>query len=363
MSGEPCPVVMHPDCLRHDPSAEIWIGVRTPGTDVAERITRIEAALTRVGHPLLAADSHDDSALTEIHSLELLQHLSTVWDQWVAGGYPELGADRVVPYLMASDEVRHGLPPRLPTALHARVGNYCYDTMTLIGPGSWEAMRGAVDATLTAVDLVAAGTPLAYALTRPPGHHATRSAYGGSCYLNNAAVAAAALRRSVGNGGGGHERVAIIDVDAHHGNGTQAIWYDRGDVLYASVHVDPGAGWFPHHVGFAAETGRGAGAGSNLNIPLAPGAGDDEWLAGVSACVKAAVRFGATALVVSLGVDAAADDPESPLRVTEEGYLRTGALLGSLGLPTVAVQEGGYHLETIGPLVAATLLGLQEHGS
>ncbi len=347
-----CPVVLHPDSVRHDPAAEIWIGLRTPGTETAERVTRIAESLADAGHPTVPARAHDDTILREVHSPELLDHLATLWQRWDDAGYPALGADRVVPYMFATDEVRHGLPPRVPSALHAQVSQYAYDTMTLVGPGSWEAIRGSIDAALTAVDLVVAGVPLAYALTRPPGHHATRAAYGGSCYLNNAAVAAAALRA------GGHERVAIVDIDAHHGNGTQAIFYDRGDVLYASVHVDPGAGWFPHHIGFADETGRGAGAGANRNVPLAPGSDDDTWLAGVDQLAATSAAHGASALVVSLGVDAAADDPESPLQVTTSGYQRAGQLLAGLDLPTVAVQEGGYHLPTLGRLVAATLDGL-----
>lgn len=342
----------HPDCLRHDPTAEVWIGVRTPGTEVAERVTRIEEALRAAGHPVVAATPHDDAVLRTVHDAELLEHLATVWAEWVERGYPELGADRVLPYLFPSPELLGGLPERVPAALHAGVGRYAYDTMTLVGPGSWEAIRGAVDAALTAVDLVMAGDPVAYALTRPPGHHATRAGYGGSCYLNNAAVAAQALRAA------GHERVAIVDVDAHHGNGTQSLYYDRADVLYASVHVDPGAGWFPHYLGFADEVGHGDGTGANLNVPLAPGSGDEVWLDGLGRCCDAVAAHGATALVVSLGVDAAADDPESPLQVTRDGYRATGELLGELALPTVAVQEGGYHLDTLGALVAATLDGL-----
>ena len=138
----------------------------------------------------------------------------------------------------------------------------------------------------------------------------TRNGYGGSCYLNNAAVAAQALRDQ------GHDRVAIVDVDAHHGNGTEAIFYGRGDVFYGSVHIDPGAGWFPHVVGFADETGRGDGLGANLNLPLQEETGDGPWVDAVGPLAAAVEAFGASALVVSLGVDAAADDPESPLRVT-----------------------------------------------
>jgi acetoin utilization deacetylase AcuC-like enzyme len=149
-----------------------------------------------------------------------------------------------------------------------------------------------------------------------------------------------------------------VDVDAHHGNGTQALFYDRADVLYASLHVDPGAGWFPHYAGFADEIGRGAGTGSNLNVPLAPGAGDAAWLDAVDRIADVVAAHGSTALVVSLGVDAAAADPESPLQVSADGYESAGVRLGSLALPTVAVQEGGYHLDTLGGLVEVTLRGL-----
>jgi acetoin utilization deacetylase AcuC-like enzyme len=217
--------------------------------------------------------------------------------------------------------------------------------MTLIGPGTWEAARAAVDVALTAVDLVAGGERIAYACCRPPGHHVTRALYGGSCYLNNAAVAAAALFDRLGG------PVAVVDIDAHHGNGTQALFLDRTDVLTASVHVDPGAGWFPHFLGFTTENDN-----ANLNLPLAPGTGDDGWLEAVR--TAAGFATDARALVVALGVDAAAGDPESPLEVSASGYREAGRILGELGLPTVVVQEGGYDLDTIGALVVETLTGL-----
>src|SRR5699024_6673182 len=144
---------------------------------------------------------------------------------------------------------------------------------------------------------------VAYALCRPPGHHATTAGYGGSCYVNNAAVAAHTLREN------GMARVGVVDIDAHHGNGTQEIFWSRSDVLYGSVHVDPGAGWFPHYVGFADETGSGEGAGCTLNLPLGVGTGDGPWLAAVERLADWVRRAGCAALVVSLGVDAAADDP------------------------------------------------------
>lgn len=348
------PVVWAEDCLLHEPLAEIWVGVRTVGTEVPARATAIRAATEAAGAELVPATPHDDSILAAVHGAGLLTHLRTVYAQWLAAGFPaDPGQDRVVPYVFPTDGLLGGLPLRDPAAVHARAGRYCYDTMTLVGPGTWEAARAAVDATLTAVDLVRTGRArVAYALCRPPGHHAGRDSFGGSCYLNNAAVAAHGLLAA------GHRRVAVLDIDAHHGNGTQSLFYERGDVFYGSLHVDPGAGWFPHYVGFADETGRGEGAGSTRNEPLAPGSGDEPWLAALDRLAGAASVFGATALVVSLGVDAAADDPESPLQVSLDGYHEAGLALGALGLPTVAVQEGGYHLDTLGGLVVATLAGL-----
>jgi acetoin utilization deacetylase AcuC-like enzyme len=339
-------VVWSPATRRHEPKGEVWVGVPTPGTEVAERVDRILEAFRGPGFELIEASGHDDAVLESVHDPAFLRHLETVHDEWMRSGIPELvGQDRVVPYMFATEAMLDGIPGRLPRAVHARAGRYCYDTMTLVGPGTWSAARAAVDCALSAVDEVVGGAASAYALCRPPGHHVTRSAYGGSCYLNSAAVAAAALRRA------GHERVAVIDVDAHHGNGTASIFYARGDVLYGSVHIDPGAGWFPHVVGHADETGAGEGAGTTLNVPLPPEAGDEPWLEAVARLASAVAAHGSTALVVSLGVDAAADDPESPLRVTHDGYGRAGTMLHDLGLPTVMVQEGGYHLDSLGGLV------------
>jgi acetoin utilization deacetylase AcuC-like enzyme len=329
------------DCLRHEPAAEIWIGARTPATEVPARVERIRAALHSAGANEVAAVAHDDGTLLAVHDVELVDFLRTAWDEWSSASLP---ADRVVPYIFAHRELG---ALRAPTAVSARPGLFAYDTMTLIGPGTWEAARAAVDTTLTAVDLVAGGAPLAYACCRPPGHHALRRAYGGSCYLNNTAVAAEELLRRMGG------PVAVVDIDAHHGNGTQELFHGRADVRTASVHVDPGAGWFPHFLGFAAESDD-----ANLNLPLAPGSGDAEWLGAVREA--AAFAAGAQALVVALGVDAAAADPESPLQVTAVGYREAGRILGGLHLPTVVVQEGGYDLATIGVLVVETLRGLEE---
>jgi acetoin utilization deacetylase AcuC-like enzyme len=335
------PIVWDERCRLHEPAAEIFIGVRTPGTEVP---ARAEALLAALGETVPAAP-HDDEVLLAVHDAGLVSYLNAAWEGWERLDLAnEHGQDRVVPYVFAHERI--GVR-RQPTAEWARPGFFAYDTMTLIGPGTWDAVRGAVDAALTAADLVAAGAPHAYALCRPPGHHACRAAFGGSCYLNNAAVAAEALRRRF-------DRVAVLDVDAHHGNGTQEIFWERDDVRVASVHVDPAAGWFPHFLGFADETTE-----TNLNLPLAPGTGDDGWLEAIG---RAAEWIEAQALVVSLGVDAAAGDPESPLLVTGDGFREAGRVVGALGLPTVVVQEGGYDLEKLGPLVLEFLGGVESAG-
>ena len=257
------PVVWSEDEPRHDPRAEIWVGVRTPAAEVAARTEAIRAALAPPGTRSSPARPQPDEALLRVHDVALVEFLRTAWAAWEEAGLPDdPGQDRVVPYIFPHPGLTPS--PREPAATWARTGMYCFDTMTLIGPGTWEAARAAADTALTAADLVAAGeAPVAYACTRPPGHHVTRTAYGGSCYLNNAALAAARLREALAG------PVALVDVDAHHGNGAQSIFAERTDVLTASVHVDPAAGWFPHFLGHADETC----GGTNRNLPLAPGSG------------------------------------------------------------------------------------------
>jgi len=333
----------------HAPAQAVWVGVSIDADELPQRADLIRTALEDAGAHVVDAQPHSDDALLAVHEPGLVDFLRSAWASWNAGGIPaESGQADVVGYIFPTSGLLGGLEPHVPTALSARTGTWCFDTMTAVGEGTWPAARGAVDAALTAADLVRAGAPVAYACCRPPGHHVTRSSFGGSCYLNNAAIVAHYLCEN------GLSPVALIDVDAHHGNGAQTIFRDSHDVLTASVHVDPGAGWFPHFLGFADENGA-----ANLNVPLAPGSTDDVWLAGVDRLVAAARSHGSQALVVALGVDAAAGDPNSPLAVSKDGYREAGRRLGALGLPTVLIQEGGYVLETIGALVRATLEGFE----
>lgn len=313
----------------------------------------LRAACAAAGAPVVDASPHGPGPLRRVHHERFLDVLATAHDRWVADGHlTEPGNPYVTAYWFPGVAGRHGGDPDRPAAtIRAEIGRYAMDTMTTIGAGTWTGAVAATDAALTAADLVLAGAPASYAICRPPGHHAGPAFFGGSCYLNNAAVAAAHLRDN------GFERVAVIDIDAHHGNGTQAIFWDDPTVFYASVHVDPGAGWFPHTVGYADE--RDA-SGTNLNVPVAPGTDDAGWLGAVDRLCAAAGSFGAQALVVSLGVDAAVEDPNSPLLVTDAGFAAAGAWLGGLRVPTVLVHEGGYVPETLGRHTVALLEAFEE---
>jgi acetoin utilization deacetylase AcuC-like enzyme len=333
----------------HAPETAVWVGLPIPADELPARADLIRAELEDAGASVVDAERHADDALLAVHDPGLVDFLRTAWQDWAEAGLSDdPGQSDVVGYIFPTPGLVGEIAPRVPTALSARTGAWCFDTMTVVARGTWEAARAAADVALTAADLVLDSADAAYACCRPPGHHVTRSAFGGSCYLNNAAITAQYLRDH------GIRHVALLDIDAHHGNGAQSIFWDRGDVLTASVHVDPEEGWFPHFLGFADEVGA-----ANLNVPLTSGSGDDVWLAGVDGLVDAARAHGSEALVVALGVDAAADDPNSPLAVTPDGYREAGRRLGSLELPTILVQEGGYVLETIGSLVRATLEGFE----
>jgi len=290
-----------------------------------------------------------------VHDAAFVDCLRRAHPAWVAEGHLEdPGQPQVVPYLFALPgfAARHR-PERRPATIRAELGLYATDTLTLMSAGTFDAACSAVHASVHAASLVADGALAAYAAVRPPGHHAGPNWFGGSCYFNNAAAAAQALRDR------GAGRVAIVDIDAHQGNGTQEIFWHRGDVLYASLHVDPAQGWYPHYVGHADERGEGEGLGATLNIPLVAGTADTGWLRALDVLLDAVRSFRAEAVVVSLGVDAAVDDPNSPLLVSADGFGEAGRMLGSLGLPTVFVQEGGYVLETLGALVLRVVEGFE----
>lgn len=341
--------------LLHDPDGEVWIGLPIEGDETPDRGWAMKAAIDRAGLEVVSPTEHPDSAITTVHDPGMLSYLQTAHEEWVSAGYPdEHGQGHVVAYAFPHPGAFGHLTPRVPASRAARAGLYCMDTCTTLGPGSYRGIRYAVDAALTAADHVLGGGKAAYAAVRPPGHHAGTDYFGGSCYLNNAAITAQYLIDA------GIGRIGIIDIDAHHGNGTQQVFYERGDVVYTSVHIDPGMGWFPHWSGFADEIGEGPGTGFNHNLPLAPGGGDKQMTEAVEELAALVSGTACDALVVSLGVDSGAADENSPLIVTADGFDRVGRVLGSLGLPTVLVQEGGYDLASLETDLAAVLTGLTD---
>jgi acetoin utilization deacetylase AcuC-like enzyme len=346
------PVVVAPDHVRHDVATGVWCGVTEASDELPVRAEIITAACAAAGASIVEAVDHGLDALLRVHDPQFVSTMQTAYLRWVDDGHLDTpGSPYVTPYFFPPVAAHHGGDRRRgAVTIRAEIGFYAMDTMTCIGEGTWQGAKAAADAAATAADLVTEGAGVAYAVCRPPGHHAGPAFFGGSCYLNNAAVAAAQLRAN------GLERVAIVDIDAHHGNGTQAIFWNDPAVFYGSIHVDPAAGWFPHTVGHADEIDD---TDTNRNIPLDPGTGDGEWLAACASLLDDVARFEPDAVVVSLGVDAAADDPNSPLLVTHAGFSKVGRMISDLDRATVLVQEGGYVLKTLAGLTLLVLEGFQ----
>lgn len=327
------------------------------GDETVPRGDVMREVLHRLGAPVSSPSSHGLDPIVAVHDPAMVGYLETAYEEWEGARYPEdPGQDRVVAYVFPHPDAVRMSTHRWPTSRAARAGVFCMDTTTVISPGTYRAARAAVDASLTAADLVLGGARAAYAGIRPPGHHAGTNYFGGSCYLNNAAITAQHL---IDQGVG---QVAVVDVDAHHGNGTQEIFYERADVVYVSIHIDPGQGWFPHFVGFADESGSGPGQGANHNLLLAAGEGDAAFLTALERACSIAVESGVEAVVVSLGLDMAANDQNSPLTVSTRGFDLAGSMLAELDLPLVLVQEGGYDLASLRVDLAAILTPLSSAG-
>jgi acetoin utilization deacetylase AcuC-like enzyme len=335
---------------RHDPRVGIEQSQLMPAFEHAARAEVIAATLAADARFVTCAPQpHGLAPVEAVHDAGLIRFLRDGWQEYQRACGPT--AD-VMPDVFFRPALRRGMGEgREPESVLARLGWWCFETTTPLTAGTFTAACAAVDVALSAADAVLAGDRYAYGLCRPPGHHATSSLYGGYCYFNNAAIVAAHVVRATGS------RVAVLDVDYHHGNGTQEIFYDRADVLYVSLHGDP-ARAYPWHTGHADETGTGRGAGANRNIPLPARLDDDGYLAALAQAVDAVAAFGPSLLVVSLGLDTFHRDPISDLALTEGGFERCGAAVAALGLPTLVLQEGGYDLATLGANARAWLLGL-----
>jgi acetoin utilization deacetylase AcuC-like enzyme len=272
--------------------------------------------------------------ILRIHDAGFAEFLRTCWRDWRAAGYQGEAIATAWP--------SRAMPRMVPPAeIDGRIGYYCLAAETSISEGTYEAAVSSAETALAAEALVAAGKPAAFALCRPPGHHAAADMFGGYCFFNNAAIAAQAFLD------GGAARVAVLDVDFHHGNGTQAIFYGRDDVLFLSLHGDP-LHAFPYYLGGADETGAGAGEGFTANYPLPPGTGFAEWRTALAVALGRIAGYAPDALVVSLGVDTYKADPISFFKLDSADFSTYGGDIARLKLPTLFVMEGGYAVAEIG---------------
>ena len=327
----------------HSPEFFLVRGRPALSADKPERVDRLLAGVHRLGLEVDVPADFGLDPIAAVHTDRYLEYLRTAHDEWMA--LPDPKASEVVANIHPARN-----PAGYPTGIVGRAGWHSADAACPIGPDTYKAALASANSALSAANAVADGAPLAYGLCRPSGHHAFADMAGGFCFLNNSAIAAQWLR-------GRYDRVAVLDIDVHHGNGTQGIFYDRSDVLTVSVHRDP-ADYYPFFWGQADQVGTGDGHTHNLNLPLPEGSGDTEFLGAVETGRKRIESYDPGALVVALGLDAAVDDPLQGLRVTTEGFERIGRAIAELGLPTVLVQEGGYLCDALTDNLASFLAGV-----
>ncbi|HCL64466.1 MAG TPA: acetylpolyamine amidohydrolase [Rhizobium sp.] len=328
---------------RHDPKTFLSSGAPQPNPEQPERVERLLSGARAAGCEIVRPRDHGLGPIAAVHTPEYLEFLENIYVRW----------QRIAE---ASDEVIPNIHPlartgRYPASAVGQAGYHMADTACPISAETWESVCWSAWSAVGAAEAVLSGEPAAYALCRPPGHHAFADVAGGFCFVNNSAVAAQHLRKNAA-------RVAILDVDLHHGNGTQGIFYARPDVLTISLHADP-VRFYPFFWGHADERGEGPGLGYNLNLPLPRKSGDEEFLAALDAAFKRIHAFAPEALVVALGLDPFEGDPFGGLSVTTPGFSRIGEAIAKLGLPTVIVQEGGYLCDALSDNLTAFLTGFE----
>ena len=326
---------------------ELIAGAIVPGFEKPSRAEIIRARVESESlGPIVPPSEHDLAAAKRVHASDYIDFLPTAWPLWQAAG--KTGS--AMPFTWPTRGLRGDVRP---ATIDALLGFYSFDAGASFVAGTWEAIKSSYDVALTASALVKDGEPAAFALCRPPGHHAGAGFMGGYCYINNAAVAAQWLRDQ------GAARVAILDVDYHHGNGTQEIFYARQDVLVINLHGDPMTE-YPFFLGHADEKGTGAGEGFNHNYPLPFGTAWPQWSAALEDGCREVAAYAPDILVVSLGVDTFERDPISRFKLASEDYPKIGRRIARLGLPTLFVMEGGYAVDEIGINAVGVLTGFED---
>lgn len=325
--------------LAHVPTQFMVAGRIVAPVETPDRAVALAGALAAIG---LTRETPADAGLDPIHAVHAEHYtafLREAYDRFqeLPGAGPEVWPN-VHPYWGAGPDLARRPPPRA-AGIIGRAGWYVGDLACAIMAGTWGAAYASAQTAIAGADALLASERAAYALCRPPGHHAYPDRASGFCFLNNAAIAAERLRKRF-------PRVAIVDFDTHHGDGTQAVFYRRADTLVCSSHTDP-ANYYPYFIGYEDERGAGAGEGYNVNLPLPPGSGDGIFIEAVRTMANATAAFAPDALIVSAGWDAHRDDPLSKLAVSTDGFARAAEVLGHLRLPTLIVQEGGYSLSAV----------------
>lgn len=339
-------VVFGQQQLAHYPQKFLSSGAPEQNPEQPERATRLLAAALSCGLVEEAPTDCGDAVISAVHTAEYIHFLQNIYTRWsrIEG---------------ASAEVLPNVHPisrddGYPKSAVGQVGYHVYDASCPISADTWHSARWSAMTAAHAARQIIAGEQACYALARPPGHHASQDLAGGFCYLNNSAIAAQQLLEKF-------SRVAIIDIDVHHGNGTQRIFYERSDVMTLSIHADP-IRFYPFFWGYANETGSGEGDGFNVNLPLPRGSDDRQYLKTLTTALDIIAAFSPQALVVALGLDAHEGDPFRGMSITTQGFGQIAAELGALGLPTVLVQEGGYLSDALGANLASFLHGFQAAG-
>ena len=339
--------VYSPDHQLHDPQKELSDGELIDAVEKPARAEIVKTRLEEVGlGEIVPPDDFAIRDLMRAHHVDYLSFLRDFWSDWTAAGRDSEAFPFVWP-------VRGLRTDRVPDHIDGKLGHYSFDAGSPLTAGTWDAARNSAHVALTAAKTVCEGAVSAFGLCRPPGHHAASDYFGGYCFLNNAAIAAEYMIAK------GCDAVTILDVDYHHGNGTQTIFEERSDVFFVSLHADP-AEEFPYFLGYADETGRGAGEGYTANYPLAAGT---DWPTYAEALDHAIGRIrdtGSDALVVSLGLDTFERDPISRFKLKSEDFLRLGAELDRLGQPTVFLLEGGYAVAELGVNCVNVLTGFED---
>ncbi|HET9444807.1 MAG TPA: histone deacetylase family protein [Steroidobacteraceae bacterium] len=330
--------------LLHTPVSFSRRGATVAHPEAVERYIVLHRALLEGGFDVRETEDHGVGPLRAVHAQEYLDFLSSAWERRVE---IDTTLTELLPTLFARPQMH-----RRPTGLLALLGYYIADTATAIREGTWAAAYGTAQAAVSAAD-TALADGCAYALCRPPGHHAYADCAGGFCYINNTAVAAQRLRSQTAG------RVAVLDLDVHHGNGTQGIFYERSDVLTISIHADP-SNYYPCYAGYAEECGSSDGAGCNLNLPLPYETGDAAFLEALGMALQRIRQFAPAALVIALGLDAAQDDPLGAFKITREGFVAAAGAAAGLRVPTAIVQEGGYLSPALPANLTAFLRAFQD---